>query len=113
MGINSNECSTASLDFCTGYCGDNPTFECKCGKDSEGDDACYVCQTGLMFESETSFNCVDENECAADPGPCDENQVCENKWGSYTCGKNRVFVKLLSKIEISSESCFPNFNFPK
>ena len=45
----------------------------------------------IVIATSFFFPCIDMDECAASPGPCDPNASCTNRPGGYNCVCNEGY----------------------
>ncbi|GFO44472.1 cysteine-rich with egf-like domain protein 2 [Plakobranchus ocellatus] len=94
-----DECATAPCEenqYCSNTQGSYTCFTCDVACDSctgAGPKKCKECSTGFTF-NEDSTECLDDNECSADPSLCSgENEMCKNTPGTYECVCQTGFVR--------------------
>ena len=79
----SDECTQADQDACISDTGEANV--CRCTHVINGNPHCKCCDPGTTFESDTSNNCVDIDECADGTHTCAGDEVCVNTNGGYQC----------------------------
>ncbi|XP_068246199.1 fibropellin-1-like isoform X2 [Palaemon carinicauda] len=94
------------VDVCAYYgdvvCGFASNKTCQ---SSDSTDVGYTCPCSIGFHMEND-TCVDVDECNSE-NPCDDNEVCQNSIGSYSCVCKQGFLRTSSGTckKESSTSC--------